>query len=151
MDGVGAGDLAGGQQAWNVEIALRRWRRADADAFIGKAHVHGIGIGGGMHGDGGDADLSAGAQHTQRDLAAIGNQHLVEHRCAAAPGYSMMTSGSPNSTGWPLPTRMAVTVPAFGAGMWFMVFMASMIRMVCPCATRPPTSMKGAAPGSGAR
>jgi len=30
----------------------------------------------------------------------------------------------------PLPTRMAVTTPAFGAGMWFMVFIASMIRIV---------------------
>ena len=63
----------------------------------------------------------------------------------------MITSGSPNSTGWPFSTRMAVTMPALGAGMWFMVFMASMISSVWPWATRVPTSTKGAAPGSGAR
>src|SRR5690349_20329047 len=136
MDGIGARDLTGREQAWDIEIAFRRGRWADADAFIGKTHVHGIGVRGRVHGHGGDADFSASAQHAQGDLAAIGNQHLVEHRCEVGSGlYSIMTSGSPNSTGWPLPTRMAITVPAFGAGMWFMVFMASMIRMVWPCAT----------------
>ena len=63
----------------------------------------------------------------------------------------MIASGSPNSTGWPLPTRMAVTTPALGAGMWFMVFIASMIRIVWPWVTRVPTSTKGGAPGSAAR
>jgi hypothetical protein len=33
-----------------------------------------------VHGHGGDTDFPAGAQHAQRDLAAVGNQHLVEHR-----------------------------------------------------------------------
>ena len=80
MDRVGAGDLAGGEQARNVEIALRRRRRADADALVGEAHVHGVGVGGRMHGDGRDAELLAGALDAQRDLAAVGDQDLVEHR-----------------------------------------------------------------------
>ena len=50
----------------------------------------------------------------------------------SADAYSMIARGSPNSTGWRLPTRMRVTTPALGAGMWFMVFIASMIRIVCP-------------------
>ena len=55
MDGLGAGDLAGGDDGGNVEIGLGGGRRADADAFIGQAHMHRIGIGGGMDRDGGDA------------------------------------------------------------------------------------------------
>ena len=37
MHGVGAGDLAGGQQSRNVEIAFARRRRADADRFRRRA------------------------------------------------------------------------------------------------------------------
>ncbi len=79
MHRVGAGDLAGGEQRRNVEIAVARRRRTDADALVGEPHVHGVGVGGRMHRDGGDAELLAGAQHAQRDLAAIGDQDLVEH------------------------------------------------------------------------
>jgi hypothetical protein len=32
-----------------------------------------------MNGDGGDAQLAAGALDAQRDLAAIGDQDLLEH------------------------------------------------------------------------
>ena len=41
--------------------------------------MHGVGVGGGVHGDGGDAELAAGALDAQRDLAAVGDQDLVEH------------------------------------------------------------------------
>ncbi len=82
MHGIGAGDLAGGQQRGDVEIAVLRRRRADADALVGKAHMHGVGVGGGMHGDRRDAELLAGAQHAQRDFAAIGYEDFVEHHAA---------------------------------------------------------------------
>ena len=52
MHGVGAGDLAGREQGGDVEIAVARGRRSDADAFVGEPHMHGVGVGGGMHGDG---------------------------------------------------------------------------------------------------
>ena len=79
MHRVGAGDLAGGEQRRDVEVAVARRRRADADALVGEPHVHGVVVGGRMHGDGRDAELLAGAQHAQRDLAAVGDQDLVEH------------------------------------------------------------------------
>jgi hypothetical protein len=61
----------------------------------------------------------------------------------------MITSGSPNSTGWPSSNRIWMTVPPRGAGIWFMVFIASMMRRVSPAFTLEPTSMKTLAPGSG--
>ena len=82
MHGVGAGDLAGGEQRRDVEIAVLRGRRADADALVGEPHVHGVLVGGRMHRDGRDAKLLAGAQHPQRDLPAIGDQDFVEHLAA---------------------------------------------------------------------
>jgi hypothetical protein len=42
--------------------------------------MHGVGIGGRMHGDGLDAQFLAGAQDAQCDFAAIGDEDLVEHR-----------------------------------------------------------------------
>ena len=41
-------------------------------------------------------------------------------------------SGEPYSTGCPLPTRMASTTPARSAAISFMIFIASMMPMVCP-------------------
>ena len=82
MHRVRAGDLAGGQQRRHVEIAVLRRRRADADAFVGKPHMHGVGVGGGMHRDGADTEFLARAQNPQGNLAAIGYQDLVEHRSA---------------------------------------------------------------------
>ncbi len=79
MDRVGAGDLAGGQQRRNIEVAVAGGGRADAHAFIGKPHMHGIGVRGRMHRHGRNAELLASAQHAQSNLATIGNEYLVEH------------------------------------------------------------------------
>ncbi len=60
-----------------------------------------------MHGDGLDAELAAGPQNTEGDLAAVGDDDFFEH-C----GYSMMNSGWPNSTASPFLASMAETRPA---------------------------------------
>ena len=41
--------------------------------------MHGVGVGGGMDGDGADAHLAAGAVDAERDLAAVGDQDFFEH------------------------------------------------------------------------
>ena len=145
MDRLRPGDLAGRDDGRNVEIAVACRRRADAHAFIGKPHMHGIFIGGGMDGHCGNAELAAGTQHAQRYLAPIGDQNLVEHR------YSMIMSGSPYSTGWASSTKICVTRPELGAGIWFIVFIASMMRIVCPCFTSWPISTKGPHRAAGER
>ncbi len=84
MHGVGAGDLAGGQQARNIEIAFGGGRRPDAHALVGKADVHGVGVRGRMHGDGGDAELLARALDAQCNLSPVGDQDFVEHSFPAS-------------------------------------------------------------------
>ena len=79
MHGVGAGDLAGGEQRRHVEIAVARRGRADAHALVGETHMHGVLVRGRMHRDGGDAELLACAQDAQRDLAAVGYEDFFEH------------------------------------------------------------------------
>ena len=79
MHRVGAGDLAGGEQRRNIEIAVLGGGRADADALVGEPHMHRVFVGGRMHRDGGDAELLAGAQHPQRDLSPVGDEDFVEH------------------------------------------------------------------------
>src|SRR3974390_2734557 len=109
MHGVGARDLAGRKQCRNVEITVFRGRRADADALVGKAHMHGVVVGGGMHRYSRDAKLLACAQDAQCDFATIGYQDLVEHLVLKAASrewgqrknslidrstrYSMLTTG----------------------------------------------------------
>ena len=91
MHGVGAGDLAGRDDARNVEVALGRRRRPDADALVGEPHMHRVGVGGRMHRDGLDAELLAGPQHPQRDLAAIGDQDFGEHLRGRRPLRGLST------------------------------------------------------------
>ncbi len=91
MDGVRIGHFRRRDDRRDIEIALRRARRADTDAFIGETHMHGIRIGGGMDGDRLDAHLAAGAMNTERDFAAIGDQDFFKHRTCQR--YSRMTSG----------------------------------------------------------
>ena len=145
MHGVRAGDLAGRDDLVDVEIAVARRRRADAHALVGEAHMHGVGVGGRMDDHRLDAELLGRAQHPQRDLAAIGDEDFLEH----SRPYSMTTSGLPYSTGCASSNRIAVTVPARGDGIWFIVFIASMISSVWPSLTSWPTSTKGLASGEG--
>ena len=138
VDGLGAGDFAGGEQLRDVEVGFARRRRADADALVGEAHMHGVGVGGRMDRHGGDAQLLAGAQHPEGDLAAIGDEDLAEQLRRFA--HSMIIRGSPNSTGWASSTRISITLPERGAGIWFIVFIASMIMTVWPSRTVSPIS-----------
>ncbi len=71
MHCVGAGDLAGGQETRNVEVAVRSGRRSDADALVREPHVHGVRVRRGMDGDGRDPELLARTLDAQRDLTPV--------------------------------------------------------------------------------
>gem|GEM_PF-6179295 len=78
-----------------------------------------------------------------------------DHGCIGAgghvPAYSTTISGWSYSTGWPFWTITALTVPARGAGIAFITFIASTISSVCPADTLSPTDAKFFAPGSADR
>ena len=79
MNGVRAGDFAGGDDLVDIQITVTRRRWSDADAFVRKAHMHRVGICCRMHGNRFYAKLTAGTKNTKGDFAAIGNQDLLEH------------------------------------------------------------------------
>ena len=89
---------------------------------------------------------SAGAVDAQRDLAAIGDQDFAD------VGHQSITMRAwPYSTGSAFWTRIAVTLPARGAAIWFMTFIASTISSVAPSATVSPTDTNALLPGSADR
>ena len=79
MDGVRAGDLARGDDRGNIEVAVAGTGSSDAHAFVGESDMHGVFVGGGMDGDGGDAHFFTGAMDAQSDFAAIGDQDFIKH------------------------------------------------------------------------
>ena len=145
VDRVGVGDLARSDDRRDVEVALARRRRADADRFVREPGVHRLGIRRGVDGDGLDAELPAGADDPDRDLPPVGDQDLVEHR-----PHSRISSTSPYSTRAPFSARIRVTRPPLGARTGFMVFIASTIKSVSPSLISSPTLTKGGPPGSDA-
>jgi len=103
VHGVGAGDLAGGEQIGDVEIAVLGGRRADADALVGEPYMHRVAVGGRMHRNRRDAELLAGAQDPQRDLATIGNEDFFEHAAylePSWPGVAGPSTSGPQRKAW---------------------------------------------------
>ena len=82
VDGVGVDDLGRRDDVGDVEVGFGRRRRADADGLVGEADVHRVGVGGRMDRDGLDAHLVAGAVDAERDLAAVGDQQLLDLHAA---------------------------------------------------------------------
>src|ERR1700687_955429 len=160
MDGVGAGDLGRRDDARDVEIAGRRGGRADADVLVGIGDVQAVAVGGRADGDGLDAELAARLDDPQGDLAAVGDEDLLEHagrsggaRSAGAEAHhgALANSGSPNSTAWAFWGKISVTTPSMSDSISFISFIASMMHITWPLRTREPTSTKGGASGDGAR
>ncbi len=79
MDGVGPGDLGGADDAGDVQVALGGARRPDAHRLVGEAHVQGEPVGLRVDRHRLAAQLFAGVDDPEGDLAAIGNQDLSKH------------------------------------------------------------------------
>src|SRR5699024_375964 len=72
------GQLRGPNQSSNVKVALFSVGRANADRFIGQLNVQGLGIRRRINRDRLQSQDPAGPTDPHRDLAAVGNQDLVE-------------------------------------------------------------------------
>jgi hypothetical protein len=71
MDGVDVGDLGGGDDGGDVEIAFGGAWRADADGLVGELDVEGVAVGLAVDGDGADAHLATCGDDAEGDLASI--------------------------------------------------------------------------------
>ncbi len=78
VDGLCIRDLGRRNDGRNVQVALAGGGRADADRFVGKPDVLGLGVGGGMHHHRLDAELPAGTLDSEGDLPPIGDEHFLE-------------------------------------------------------------------------
>jgi hypothetical protein len=79
VNGVRPGDLRGRDEARDLEIRVARGRRSYADVIVGEAHVQRFAVRFRVHGHGLDVELLARPDHPQSNLAAVGNENLVEH------------------------------------------------------------------------
>ena len=80
MHRAGAARLGGCDDRRDVQIGLRRQRRADPHRLVGLAHMQRIAVGVGIDRDHAVTQAPRGAHDAQRDLAAVGDQDLVERR-----------------------------------------------------------------------
>ena len=79
VNGVGTRDLGRRYDGGNVQVALARFRWADANRLVSETDVHRLRVGGRMHGDRADAHLPAGTVNAECDFSTIRDQDLVEH------------------------------------------------------------------------
>lgn len=94
MDAISAGHFCGSDDVRDFQVRVRGQWRADADAFVRQFHVHQFGIGRRVNSDGLDALFLTGAQDTQRDLAAVGDQDF----CSFFAGFNI--EGAPRFKRW---------------------------------------------------
>ena len=82
---VGAGRLDRVEDRLGVEVALGRGLAAERVRLVGVAHVRGVAVELGVHGDGRDAELATRAHDADRDLAAVRDQDLRSTPCVLRP------------------------------------------------------------------
>src|SRR5579864_5784658 len=79
MNGFHIGNFGRADDRGDVEIAARTLSRADANRFVGEAHMQAMTIGLRINGDGSDSQVLTGADDANGDLASIGDQDFLEH------------------------------------------------------------------------
>ena len=79
MDRLHVADLGGADHPVDAEVAVGGAGRAHADGLVGQLEIGRSAVGLAEDGDGLDAELAAGTNHPQRDLAAVGDQDPFEH------------------------------------------------------------------------
>ena len=79
MHGLGIGDFGRRDNGRHVQVAFAGLRGANTDAFIREGGVEGILVRRGIHGNRGDAHLTAGPDDPYGYFAAIGYENTSEH------------------------------------------------------------------------
>src|SRR6266850_1668618 len=136
MDRLRVGDLRGRDDAADVQITLAAPRGPDADVLVGEAHVERVLIGLRVDGHRLHAELAAGVDDPQGDLAPVGDEDLLEHQEVSR----ILKRTSPYSTGCPLATGISRISPETSDSISFISFIASTMQRACPFFTIDPTS-----------
>ena len=147
VDRVAAGDQRRRDDRRRREVRALRVGRADADRLVGELDRQRVAVRLAVGDDRLDAERPAGAQDAQRDLAAVGDEDLAEHRLRrprpAADGASSMTISSwPYSTASPGSTRLAPTMPSTGATTSWATPSMSTTPSRSPARTRVPAGLR---------
>ncbi len=79
MHAVGAAALDGVEDLLGLQIAVGRGLAPEGVGLVGESDVEGVAVELAVDGDRGDAELLARTDHTDGDLAPIGDQNLCEH------------------------------------------------------------------------
>src|SRR6185312_7036184 len=102
MHRLGPGRLAGLYDLFRYQVALGSGRRADMHRFVRHLDMQRLAIGVGIDGDGGDAHPARRLDDAAGDLAAIGDQYLLEHARNVPPQnvpyYGLRAAGSIRQT-----------------------------------------------------
>jgi len=78
MDRLGPRDERGRDDRRDVQVGIARVRGADADRLVGGVDRQAVGIGLAIDDDRLDPELAAGADDPESDLAAVGDEDLIE-------------------------------------------------------------------------
>ena len=87
MNGIDIGDLRGRDDGRDIQIALRRSRRPDADRLVGKTDVERVAVRLAVDGNRADPEFFAGADDAKRDFAAVGDEQFSKHRFQSGPEH----------------------------------------------------------------
>ena len=94
VDRVAAGHDGGRDDRRGREVAPARIRGADADGLLGEHDRQALAIGLAVGDDGRQVERPAGAQDSQRDLAAVGDEDLGDHQLACPLGARPIPTSS---------------------------------------------------------
>ena len=78
VNGIGAGDLRRVKDSVDAKVAVSRGIAAERDRLVSHAHVTGPSIALGKDRHRPEAEVAACANHAHRDLAAVGDEDLVQ-------------------------------------------------------------------------
>ncbi len=79
VDGVGVADLRRGDEVGDLQVGVAAGGGPDADVLVGEAHVEGIDVHVRVDGHRLDAQLLAGPDDPEGDLASVGDEDFSEH------------------------------------------------------------------------
>ena len=79
MNGICAAFLDGVEDRFGVQIGLRRGLASECVCLVGEPNVERVAVKLAVDGDGGDAELAAGANDSYGNFAAVSNQYFGKH------------------------------------------------------------------------